>query len=44
MVVLCAGKVSRPAMEEEQVGKQPDQFVESEGYDPGYQTDRGGED
>ena len=43
MVVLRAGEVSRPAMEEEQVGEQADQFVESESDDSGHQADRGGE-
>ena len=44
MVVLRAGEIGRPAMEEEEVGEQADQLVESESYDAGHQTDCGGEE
>ena len=44
MVMLCAGEIGRPAMEEEKVGEQSNQLVESESNDPGHETDCGGEE
>jgi hypothetical protein len=44
MVVLSAGEVSRPAMEEEKVREQADQFVQCERDDACHQADRGGEE
>jgi hypothetical protein len=43
VVVLWAGEVGRPAMEEEEIGEESNQLIESECNNAGHQADGGGE-
>ena len=44
MVTLCAGEIPRPAMKEENICEQPDQFIESESNDATHQSNGSGEE